>query len=120
MGLCKRKEPEQIAMVAEHHGPATEQIGLRMTFQERNLARQPLGKAEVVRIHSRNVPPPRKIDTAIQPQRQTKVEPILQYPDPGIADRGRQAGRTISRSVVQHDDLEIAESLREHGLECAA
>ncbi len=94
---------------------AADKADIRAPIQEAGLALQPLGQTEIVGVHSRDVSPADKGQTAIQGRDQPA--PRREHrSDPGVAASvlrqhvaGGVAGRV--RAVVHDDDLEVRHGL---------
>ena len=97
-------------------GPGAEQPASGVCLQIGDLTGEALGMAEVILILPGNQRPPRQRDAAVQRCREAGIFLVVQA-DARILEPFEHRGRIVAGTVVDEDQLEIAEGLRQHAVD---
>lgn len=92
----------------------------RVCFHERELAFQPFRHRDIVGVQYRQVPSPRQAGADVPGIRNPAVFFEAVITQPVIDEPADDFGCLVSGSIIDHDDLEIIESLGEDAFEAGA
>src|SRR5260370_41998124 len=73
-------------VTVKNHGPATEDVKLRLLLQSINLPREPIRKADIVRVHAGDESPTAQRHGLIEPRRQPGAGWFANQPDARIVE----------------------------------
>src|SRR6266498_1421581 len=114
MGSAKGKKSDRVPFIPKHNRLGTGQVYVRVAVEEFDLAFEPRGVGDIIRIHSREVLPSREVDPLVESGRQAEVPSIPDDSDSAI--RTAKAYRAVvRRAVVDENQLPIAECLELNG-----
>ena len=95
--------------------PAVHEADLgRRRVERGHLRRELAGQPLVVVVEQRHVLAARALDAGVQRPRLSLPASVPERADPRIAAARHHAGRIVRRVVVDHDDFEVAERLRQY------
>ncbi|CDX22882.1 hypothetical protein MPLDJ20_110480 [Mesorhizobium plurifarium] len=110
--------PQQLSVPVDLQSRRAEQLQIGIRFETRHLQAQPVGQRDIVAIHARHKRGPRECNPHVQ-----RIDDALaaagDNSDPAItvADRRRDRGAVIARSIVDDDDFDIRQILVQDALQ---
>ena len=107
-----------VAALVDEHDAAPEQRDVGMAVEVRDLALEPVGQHDVVGIHACDERRLRERAARVEGHRQaTRVLPLDADPWIPLRCLCEQLGRPVGRAVVDDDQLEVGERLRQRRVE---